>query len=56
MTPELNRGYSDQKRQYQKAFRGIVFEVFQLTEEGFDFKNMIEKMRQEEHKRMVDQL
>ncbi|CDW75624.1 UNKNOWN [Stylonychia lemnae] len=56
MIPELNRGYSDQKKQYQKAFRAMIFSAFIKTELEFDFKNMILKQRQEEKRRMVEQI
>jgi hypothetical protein len=39
--PELTRGYSDQKKQYQKAFRAFVLDAFRTTESEFDFRNMI---------------
>lgn len=40
-TPDLNRGYSDQKRKYQKALSNIVLASFHLTEKEYDFKNLI---------------
>lgn len=36
-SPDLNRGYSDQKREYQKGLRAVIFKSFKLAESEFNF-------------------
>lgn len=48
--PELCRGYSDQKRQYQKCFKATLFAVFKRTEQDFNFVEQANKKRELEQK------
>jgi hypothetical protein len=39
--PNLNRGYSDQKRTYFKGLSSAIFKNLRDLEAEFDFKNLI---------------
>jgi hypothetical protein len=54
--PELNRGYSDQKRQYQKAFKAVVFTILNRTEMQYRYKEQVKKAKEEEHQRHLQSL
>lgn len=54
--PNLNRGYSDQKRSYFKGLSSVIFKNMQELEAEFDFKNLIQQQRQLEKKRVMDEI
>jgi hypothetical protein len=51
--PELNRGYSEQKRDYFKGLSSIIFSNLELLEVEFDFKKLIQEQKEIERRKVM---
>jgi hypothetical protein len=55
-SPDLSRGYSDQKREYQKGLRSVIFKSFKLAESEFNFSQAMTQLRMAEKRRIQDEI
>jgi hypothetical protein len=46
--PELNRGFSDQKKFVMTGMSNLILNAFEITEKTFNFKSLILKRKEEE--------
>jgi hypothetical protein len=52
----LNRGYSEIKREYFTTLSAIILDAFVKQEREYDFKRLIEDERSNERKRVMDEI